>query len=186
MNGLAPDARQRIRALIIQLSGQGRTVLLSSHDLHVVESLCGQLLVLDAGLLAFDGSTGEFIGASQMTILRMDLADTDRAQVLLADAGMHCRRAGSGALVVFRHDASAANRVLGEAGVQILASEERHATLEERFYERLQLPEHSAGRIPPMDARSSHLSHDRGTHRTCGNADLFRRGCRYGECFVRE
>src|SRR5699024_7511326 len=72
MNGLDPDMRQRIRALIIQLSGQGRTVLLSSHDLHDVESLCNHLLVLDQGRLVFGGPTGEFLSTSEMTILRMD------------------------------------------------------------------------------------------------------------------
>jgi ABC-2 type transport system ATP-binding protein len=137
MNGLDPDTRQRIRALIIQLAGQGRTVLLSSHDLHDVESLCGQLLVLDEGRLAFGGPTNEFVGTSQMTILRMELVETDRAQVLLAEAGLHCTRDSSGAPVVFSHEASAASRVLGEAGVQVLASEERRATLEERFHDRL-------------------------------------------------
>lgn len=137
MNGLDPDSRQRIRALIIQLTGQGRTVLLSSHDLHDVESLCNQLLVLDQGRLAFGGSTSEFISNSQMTIVRVDLGDTERAQVLLTEAGMHCRRDSSGAPVVFSHDASAANRLVSEAGIRVLAFEERHATLEERFHDRL-------------------------------------------------
>lgn len=136
MNGLDPDMRQRIRALIIQLSGQGRTVLLSSHDLHDVESLCNHLLVLDQGRLVFGGPTGEFLSTSEMTILRMDSGDTGRAQVLLTDAGMHCRRDSSGAPVVFSHDTSAAHRVLGAAGIQVLAFEERHATLEERFHDR--------------------------------------------------
>ena len=136
MNGLDPDARQRVRALIIQLSGQGRTVLLSSHDLHDVQSLCGHLLVLDRGRLAFGGSTSEFLGSSQMTILRMDPGDTDRAQVLLTEAGMHCRRDSSGAPVVFGHEAGAANRALSEAGIRVHACEGRHATLEERFHDR--------------------------------------------------
>lgn len=137
MNGLDPDARQRIRALIIRLSGKGRTVLLSSHDLHDVESLCGRLLVLDDGHLVFEGPTGDFTGTGRMTVLRMGFDDTDRARVLLTDTGVHCRRDSSGAPVVFSHDVSTASRVLDEAGVQVLALEERHATLEERFHDRL-------------------------------------------------
>lgn len=136
MNGLDPDTRQRVRALIIRLSGQGRTVLLSSHDLNDVESLCGQLLVLDRGRLVFGGPTGEFVGTGRMTMLRMDPGDTDRARVLLTDAGVHCRRDSSGAPVVFGRDAAAATRLLDEAGVHVLASEERHATLEESFHDR--------------------------------------------------
>lgn len=137
MNGLDPDTRQRIREVIITLSGQGRTVLLSSHDLHDVESLCSQLIVLDDGSLAFSGRTADFVGGSTMTILRMDVDDVDRARVLLADAGMHCRRDSSGAPVVFTHESAAANRILSAAGVRVFASEERSATLEEKFHGRL-------------------------------------------------
>lgn len=136
MNGLDPDTRQRIREVIMKLSGQGRTVVLSSHDLHDVESLCGQLLVLDEGRLTFAGQTAEFVGESTMTILRLDPEDADRARVLLNDSGMHCRRDTSGAPVVFTHDGAAANRILVAAGVRVFASEERHVTLEEKFHER--------------------------------------------------
>lgn len=137
MNGLDPDTRQRIREVIIMLSGQGKTVLLSSHDLHDVESLCNQLIVLDDGRLTFAGRTSDFVGASTMTILRMDSDAADRAQVLLTDAGIHCRRESTGAPVVFTHEATAATRVLTTAGIGVIASEERNATLEEKFHDRL-------------------------------------------------
>lgn len=137
MNGLDPDTRQRIREVIIMLAGQGKTVLLSSHDLHDVESLCSQLIVLDDGHLMFAGQTTDFVGASTMTILRMDSDATGRAQVLLTDAGIHCRRDTTGAPVVFTHEATAATRVLATAGISVLAADERHATLEEKFHDRL-------------------------------------------------
>lgn len=136
MNGLDPDARQRIRDLIITLSGQGRTVLLSSHDLHDVESLCSQLLVLDEGRLAFSGPTSDFGAARRMTVLRVDTPDVDRAQVLLTGSGVRCRRDSSGAPAVHSHDAATANRILTAAGIRVIDSEERPATLEERFHGR--------------------------------------------------
>ena len=137
MNGLDPDTRQRIREVIIMLSGQGRTVLLSSHDLHDVESLCSQLIVLDDGHLMFAGRTTDFVGDSTMTILRPDSNAAGRAQVLLTDAGIHCRRDSAGALVVFTHEAAAAIRVLAIADISVLDAVERHATLEEKFHGRL-------------------------------------------------
>lgn len=136
MNGLDPDARRRVRALVTRLSGQGRTVLLSSHDLNDVESLCGQLLVLDQGRLVFSGPTHEFAGSGRMSVLWMDPGDTDRARVLLTDAGVRCRRDSSGAPVVFGSDTATATRLLEAAGIHVLASEERHATLEESFHDR--------------------------------------------------
>lgn len=136
MNALDPDIRQRIREVITRLSGQGRTVLLSSHDLHDVETLCGRLLVLDDGRLAFSGRTDDFVGTSTMTILRMSTGDTDRARIVLTDAGVHCRRDGSGALVVFTREAPEAARLLSAEGIRDLAYEERTATLEEKFHVR--------------------------------------------------
>ena len=136
MNGLDPDTRQRIREVIIMLAAQGRTVLLSSHDLHDVESLCSQLIVLDEGHLMFAGRTTDFVGAGTMTILRMESDAADRAQFLLAEAGIHCRRDASGAPVVSTREATAATRLLATAGIVVLATAERHATLEEKFHDR--------------------------------------------------
>lgn len=136
MNGLDPDTRQRIREVIIMLAAQGRTVLLSSHDLHDVESLCSQLIVLDEGHLMFAGRTTDFVGAGTMTILRMESDAADRAQFLLTEAGIHCRRDASGAPVVSTREATAATRLLATAGIVVLATAERHATLEEKFHDR--------------------------------------------------
>lgn len=137
MNGLDPDTRQRIREVIIMLSGQGRTVLLSSHDLHDVESLCSLLIVLDGGHLMFAGRPSDFVGASTMTILRLDSDSAARAQVLLTDAGIHCRRDSAGAPVVFTHEVTAATQILAIAGISVLDTDERRATLEEKFHDRL-------------------------------------------------
>lgn len=136
MNGLDPDTRQRIREVIIMLAGQGRTVLLSSHDLRDVESLCSQLIVLDDGHLIFAGRTTDFVGASTMTILQLNSDVANRAQVLLTHAGIHCRRDATGAPVVFTHEATAATRLLASADINVLRADERHATLEEKFHDR--------------------------------------------------
>ena len=85
----------------------------------------------------FAGQTADFVGASTMTILRMDSDATSRAQMLLTDAGIHCRRDSTGAPVVFTHEATAATRILTTAGISVLAADERHATLEEKFHDRL-------------------------------------------------
>lgn len=134
MNGLDPDARQHMRQAIVMMAGQGRSVLLSSHDLHDVESLCGQLLLLDRGHLAFEGPIDEFMGSSTMTTFHLDSTCTDRAHIILAEAGFQCRRDGGG-LVVFTHDADAAAQALKSAGIPVLTTDERRATLEEKFHD---------------------------------------------------
>lgn len=133
MNGLDPEARQHTRDLIIRLAAEGRTVLLSSHDLHEVESLASSLLVLRQGVLAYQGATGEFRATTTMTLLVVD-GDGVAAHGALAQAGLHCRRESNGELVVFAHDAPAALALLHSAKLQARAVAERPATLEERFH----------------------------------------------------
>jgi ABC-2 type transport system ATP-binding protein len=135
MNGLDPEARQAVRDLIIRLAGQGKTVVLSSHDLHDVESLCGRLVVLSEGELAFAGSTSAYRDSTMMATLRVDAAAAEQAQIDLAGSGIHCRRDASGALVVFAHDLPTTLRFLGSGGVTVRDVQERQATLEERFHD---------------------------------------------------
>lgn len=137
MNGLDPRARERIRDLLMSLAGEGRTVVLSSHDLHDVESLCDRLLVLEEGRLAYNGTPRDFEAAARMTVLRMGSDDASSAQRVLTSAGISCRRDSSGAPVVYEHDVASAQRALATAGIELLSAEERSATLEERFHGRL-------------------------------------------------
>ncbi|MFE9171583.1 ABC transporter ATP-binding protein [Streptomyces kebangsaanensis] len=52
--GLDPEQRMRFRELIADL-GEGRTVLLSTHQTEDVSALCGHVVVLDAGEVRFTG-----------------------------------------------------------------------------------------------------------------------------------
>lgn len=64
MNGLDPGARAHTRRLIRRLAEDGATVLLSSHDLHEVETVCDHLIHLRAGRLAYVGSLADYAGPS--------------------------------------------------------------------------------------------------------------------------
>ena len=55
MAGLDPDGRAMIRSLI-QGVAQRKTVFFSSHLLHDVENLCENLVILDDGKVAYQGS----------------------------------------------------------------------------------------------------------------------------------
>src|SRR6266571_4138660 len=80
--GLDPEQRLRFRELVSRL-GEGRTVLLSTHQTEDVTALCHQVLVLHHGAVRFDGTTRA-------------LAELARGQVWLADtreagARLSCR-----------------------------------------------------------------------------------------------
>jgi ABC-2 type transport system ATP-binding protein len=56
--GLDPEQRLRFRELIAEL-GERCTVLLSTHQIEDVMSLCGRVVVLNAGQVRFDGAPVE-------------------------------------------------------------------------------------------------------------------------------
>ncbi|MCM2388918.1 ABC transporter ATP-binding protein [Streptomyces albipurpureus] len=56
--GLDPEQRLRFRELIAEL-GEGRTVLLSTHQTEDVAALCHKVVVLDQGTLKFQGTPSE-------------------------------------------------------------------------------------------------------------------------------
>jgi cobalt transport protein ATP-binding subunit len=57
--GLDPRAR---RSLINLLGDMQRTMLIATHDLHLVRELCPRTVVLDEGRIVADGSTGAILG----------------------------------------------------------------------------------------------------------------------------
>lgn len=52
--GLDPEQRLRFREVIADL-GEGRTVLLSTHQTEDVSALCQRVIVLDKGVVKFEG-----------------------------------------------------------------------------------------------------------------------------------
>jgi ABC-2 type transport system ATP-binding protein len=63
-SGLDPEQRLRFRDLISRL-GEGRTVLLSSHNSDDLAALCGHIAVLHSGRIVFAGPPAELIAAAQ-------------------------------------------------------------------------------------------------------------------------
>ncbi len=57
--GLDVEARAALHGQIRQLREQGKTILLASHDMAEVESLCDRLGILREGKLAFQGTAEE-------------------------------------------------------------------------------------------------------------------------------
>lgn len=61
MSGLDPRARAQVKNLMIEASGQGRTIFLSSHILSDLEELCGNIAVLNEGGLVYVGTPQELL-----------------------------------------------------------------------------------------------------------------------------
>jgi ABC-2 type transport system ATP-binding protein len=63
LTGLDPHAMRRTRDRIISAAGEGVAVLLSSHMLHLVETLCHRVLIIARGARLLEGSMSEIRAA---------------------------------------------------------------------------------------------------------------------------
>ncbi|MCD4750119.1 MAG: ABC transporter ATP-binding protein [Thermoanaerobaculales bacterium] len=55
------DFQQKCLGKMREVGRSGRTVLFVSHNMHAVEALCDRAIVLDRGLVVFDGGVGEAV-----------------------------------------------------------------------------------------------------------------------------
>ncbi len=73
--GLDPHARRQLHELIAGLRSDGRTVLLSTHDIAEAERLCDHVVILDGGRVVAAGSPAELVAAaaaSPAVVVRTD------------------------------------------------------------------------------------------------------------------
>ena len=88
MSGLDPLGRRDVRALILELRDQGRTVFFSSHILADAEALCSRVAVVAGGRLAAAGRLTDILAFQvrgwELVIdgLRPEVLDRIRPQVL--------------------------------------------------------------------------------------------------------
>ena len=84
-NGLDPMGMQDIRNLIKRISGNGRTVIVSSHLLSELEQVCDWLIVVDRGGLVHLGPPESLGGSVDSLVVR--ITEPGRLDDLAAIAG---------------------------------------------------------------------------------------------------
>ena len=67
-SGLDPRARSELRALLVQLSGMGKTIVISSHILLELEDVCTHIAIMQAGQVLEAGPITEI--ANRLTTVR--------------------------------------------------------------------------------------------------------------------
>ncbi|MDB4606732.1 ABC transporter ATP-binding protein [Crocinitomicaceae bacterium] len=82
--GLDPQGIVDIRNLILKLSKeQGKTVILSSHQLAEIELIANRMVIINKGKTIIEGSVNELLNPSNM-VVKFQLDDTGRGEKLLA------------------------------------------------------------------------------------------------------
>ena len=88
-NGLDPAGIVEIRALLRELGRNGRTVIVSSHQLSEIAAVCDHLVVIRFGELLFSGPMAEVMRRTgeHIDIAAEHAADRDRLEAALAAGG---------------------------------------------------------------------------------------------------
>ncbi len=82
MNGLDPAGMQDMRAMILSLVAEGRTVVLSSHLLDEVERTCDAVAIVDRGNVVRQGPISELLAGASL-VLQVECSDPTRGEALI-------------------------------------------------------------------------------------------------------
>jgi len=69
-NGLDPEGIRWLRGFFRHLAGEGRTVLVSSHQLSEVQEVADRAVILNRGKLVRAGTLGELSAGTAVTVVR--------------------------------------------------------------------------------------------------------------------
>jgi ABC-2 type transport system ATP-binding protein len=138
MNGLDPGGILEFRTMIADLTGEGRTVFLSSHLLDEVEKTCEYAAVIDRGRMIAQGPISELLHDDQVE-LDIDCDDAHTALDLLdghpAVTAAHETPGGLRVTLTATEMAASINARLVEAGLSVFRLEPVRESLEQRFLE---------------------------------------------------
>jgi ABC-2 type transport system ATP-binding protein len=139
-NGLDPQGVREMRALIGGLTGTGRTVLVSSHDLSELEQVCDWLVLIDTGRSLYQGPTREFLDAAVggLMVAPQHPDQLDALLELLIGRGLRAQRQENH-LVVSTDNAdtddlaASVNRAAFSADIVLVELSVVRSTLEDRY-----------------------------------------------------
>jgi ABC-2 type transport system ATP-binding protein len=145
--GLDPGGMRDMRNLIRDLSGEGITVLLSSHLMNEVEELCNRVAIIRDGSVAYEGDLAELRARAGVSY-RLRTTDDERARgVCAAQAGIEEVGDAHGGGVSFtardEQAVAALSLVLAESSALILELTPEQATLEDLFFQLTEGPAQS-------------------------------------------
>jgi ABC-2 type transport system ATP-binding protein len=136
-NGLDPAGIREVRALLREFADDGMTVVVSSHLLSEIQTICDHLVVIDQGRLRFQGATSRLIATQTAEVVAVPerAGDLERLAALCTEHG-HAGRVESGAVhaVAPAGWAPELNRLAMAAGITLAGLSVSRGTLEDAFF----------------------------------------------------
>ncbi len=144
-DGVDPVGRREIRDLILHLRSEGRAILINSHILAELESICDQLAVVVKGRVALEGTINELTRDNRRWIIGYTDADLEWEDVSAKQHPHGVRITLQGG------DATSAQPIIDRvraAGGMVTEVTEVRETLEDLFMRALELAEDRDGATP--------------------------------------
>lgn len=129
LDGLDPAGQHAFRARLRDLATEGKTVVISTHDLADIEALADYVIVIDHGKLVTEGTLDDLLGVGRT---RVKIADPAAARDVLVAAGLEVSLDDQG-LLVTTNDGASTVRTLAEAGLYPEEVRPGRSTLESVF-----------------------------------------------------
>lgn len=129
LDGLDPAGQHAFRARLRALADDGRTVVVSSHDLADIEALADYVVVIDHGRLIIQGSLEDLLDGG---MTRVVVTNGDAAMRVLSAAGFDVRSDDVG-LVVDTTDGADIVKTLAEADIYPSEVKPERTSLESVF-----------------------------------------------------
>jgi ABC-2 type transport system ATP-binding protein len=129
LDGLDPAGQHAFRARLRSLVDEGKTVVVSSHDLVDIEALADYVIVISQGRLVSQGPLDQLLGDGRIRVVVTDLEGASRA-LTAQDIANRIDELG---LLVEASDGSEVVKALAEAGIYPSEVRPARATLESVF-----------------------------------------------------
>ncbi len=135
-NGLDPEGQVEIGRYIRELHQVGKTIVLSSHQLHEVTQICTHLVILNEGEIHYDNSMTTALGLRPFVRIRVDRELDETAELLRS---LHPDIKIEGDTVTLKNNAMRMRRqiltLLLNKDFDVLRVEQKRVTLSEIYAE---------------------------------------------------
>ena len=148
-NGLDPEGIRWLRGFFRFLAGEGRTVLVSSHQLNEVQETADRVVILDRGRLVRSGSIAELTANSSFVVVRSP--DIARLGPALAQTGARVQQIDATGLQVSGPQLAEIGHLAHQLNAELHELSAQRFDLEELFFSLTA----GANAAPPMQRPST-------------------------------
>ncbi len=141
--GLDPVNLALLRAALVELRDQGRTIVFSTHQMESAEALCEAVAIVDHGRLVASGTLGDLKRASRARTVRLGVEGETLPSWLITLHGVALARPGAGYAELELHADVDPTSVLAAAvarGARVNRFEVAEPSLEAIFIEKVGRP----------------------------------------------